>query len=124
MLMSLPSMKPVSFSPWIKAASLPGYVSEDEPPRKPITFRGSCAPAGDTHAAALPRRVMNSRRRMLVPRSAGRIVSAKARTLIEAEDHCRSAQPMSQSGHSRPRTCQQRFVHVRYALKAKVESAY
>ena len=36
-------------------------------PRTPITLRGSCARAGDTHAAAPPRRLMNSRRLMGLP---------------------------------------------------------
>src|ERR1700731_702993 len=67
MLMLLPSTKPVSFSPWTKAASPPGNVSEEVLPRKPITLRGSCARAGDNHAAAPPRRVMNSRRLMGFP---------------------------------------------------------
>ena len=35
--------------------------------RTPITRRGSCARAGDTHAAAPPRRLMNSRRLMWSP---------------------------------------------------------
>src|SRR4249920_3709105 len=72
MLMFLPSMKPVSFSPWKKAArefsrASPGNELADLPLRKPITLRGSCARAGDIHAAAPPRRVMNSRRLMGFP---------------------------------------------------------
>jgi hypothetical protein len=45
-----------------------GRLLEDVLPRIPITFRGSCAPAGDNRAAAPPRRVINSRRLMAFPR--------------------------------------------------------
>src|SRR4029077_7015129 len=71
MFILLPSMKPVSFSPWTKAGSNSGIASEEVLLRKPITFRGSCARAGDNHAAAPPRRVMNSRRLMGFPDAEG-----------------------------------------------------
>jgi hypothetical protein len=59
MLILLPSTKPVSFSPWTKAATAPGNVSEELLLRSAITLRGSCARARDTHAAAPAKRVMN-----------------------------------------------------------------
>src|ERR1700691_1770600 len=65
MFIFLPSTKPVSFSP-LKKAAIPTseFKLGSKPARTPITLRGSCARAGDTHAAAPPRREMNSRRLM------------------------------------------------------------
>src|SRR5262249_26060843 len=63
MLTFLPSVKPVSFSPWMRPASAPGNAPGAALPKTPITRRGSCARAVTDHvAAAPPRNVMNSRR--------------------------------------------------------------
>jgi hypothetical protein len=68
MLTFLPSTKPASFSPWMRAASAPGNAPGAALPKTPITRRGSCARAASGHAAAAPHRnVMNSRRFMSRP---------------------------------------------------------
>jgi hypothetical protein len=43
----------------------------------------------------------DSRRRISAPTLGANIVSARTGTLTEAENRCRSAQPMSQMGHFR-----------------------
>ena len=75
-------------------------------PKNPMvgSFAGCCARAASGHAAAAPpRRVMNSRRRISAPKLRGQHCIGSNEYFDRAEtghqNHCRSAQPMSQMGH-------------------------
>ena len=71
--------------------------------RNPITgIAGCCARAASGHAAAPPRRLMNSRRRISAPKLRGQHCIGSNeyfdRGSNRHQNHCRSAQPMSQMG--------------------------
>ena len=71
----------------------------------PIRFtrRGCCARAATGQAAAPPRRLMNSRRRISAPNLRGQhcigLNEYFDRGSNRHQSHCRSAQPISQLGH-------------------------
>ena len=67
---------------------------------------GCCARAGSgRHAAAPPRRLMNSRRRISAPQVSGQHCIGSNEYFDRAQtghqNHCRNAQPMSLMGHFR-----------------------
>ena len=94
----------------------PGEIRADGPRsrqaiwllRNPITgIADCCARAASGHAAAAPpRRRMNSRRRISAPKLRGQHCIGSNEYFDRAQtgqqNHCRSAQPMSLMGHSRP----------------------
>src|SRR5262249_49545836 len=66
---SCPSTKPASFKPWRNAATWSDDAAEALASRYPTTgIAGCCALAASGHAAAPPKRAMNSRRRIGIPR--------------------------------------------------------